>query len=115
VNFFSRPAPVEPPLTTDADRLAEAHAAYKAAEREFAHACANMAAYNARTRDDGFKVINGQTYFQINSDPQRLALSSIVEHTRHRRNELLNAWSDLKFKTFTNERVCVSGVLQVVR
>ena len=115
MNFFSRPAPVEPPPTTDADRLAEAHAAYKAAEREFAHACAAMAAYNAKTRDNGWKVMNGVRCYQINTDPVRLDLSSKLEHARAAWTLAMETWKDLKVKISTNERVCVAGVLQVAR
>jgi hypothetical protein len=74
------------PPTTDADRLAEAHAAYQLAEIEFPKAKSALATYSTDRRDDGFKAINGQTYFQINSDPQRLALASTVEHCQFNRD-----------------------------
>jgi hypothetical protein len=111
MNFFRKSQVVEQPDTTTPDDIVnDARKDFREAETKYADACRAMAAYNSKTRDNGLKALNGGTVFQINTDPERLLISSRVEHARHKRDITMAKLAALKEGYATHETKCIAGV-----
>ena len=113
MSFFRKSQVVEAPATTPTtseDILAGATKDFRIAEVEYSDACRELAKYNARTLDNGWKEIQGQRFYQVNTSPERALLSSRVEHSRHARNKTMAKLAALKEEYATHETKCVAGV-----
>jgi hypothetical protein len=109
MHFFSKPPFVEPEMT-QADYLAEAHAAMKRAEAACKSAKDELFRYECRSKTYGLKTLpDGTTGFQLDQDPERLRLSLVAARRSDEFQAKTRRWSELD-RQLHPETIFVAGV-----
>lgn len=107
-----KPTAVAAPALSLADRVAEAHAEYVAANRLWIDAWSLVRAYYSRHRTQLEPTrVGDQVVRQLVVDSELTAIASRENHARVDRDAKLKVWSDLKLKLSTSGAVHVAGLL----
>jgi hypothetical protein len=109
MRFFSKPPVVELEMT-QADYLAEAHAAMKRAEATCKSAKDELFRYECRSKTYGLKALpDGTTGFQLDQDPERLRLSLVAARRSDDFHAKTRRWAEL-VRQLHPEEVHIAGV-----